>query len=383
MVNGLYDFNTLAPWVSPYVGVGVGYIENSLNQATIYSTQLGSQLSNKFSDSAKGSAAGQFILGAAWPVGVPGLAVTTEFRFLGEFSQQTYQGVTTYKNATIYGSSMKLAAPTNKSFLIGLRYAFNAAPPPPAPMPAPAAAPAPMPARTYLVFFDWDKADLSARAHQIIAEAAQNSTHVQLTKIQVSGYADRTGTAQYNMVLSRKRARTWLPTWSRTACPRISSPSRLLATLTCWFRPPLACASRRTAASRSTCSNRSLRLTDSAAVLRDGGVCLYAARPGWAAWGGTNANGRLAPAIAYRCAVGRLYCFGVALRAAGLAGGGVGAGHSLNFMACGMNWVLVSAKVVRSSGLTGPSTRQTGPGCAGRTGRPASWRAATARWPTG
>ena len=35
---------------------------------------------------------------------------------------------------------------------------------------APAAAPAP--ARTYLVFFDWDRADLTARARQIIDEAA-------------------------------------------------------------------------------------------------------------------------------------------------------------------------------------------------------------------
>ena len=56
------------------------------------------------------------------------------------------------------------------------------------------------------MFFDWDKADLTARARQIIAEAAQNSTHVQVTQIEVSGYADRTGTAQYNMVLSRRRA---------------------------------------------------------------------------------------------------------------------------------------------------------------------------------
>src|SRR5271157_5321514 len=43
-----------------------------------------------------------------------------------------------------------------------------ASPPPPAP--APAAAPPPPP-KSYLVFFDWNKADLSDRAKQIIKEA--------------------------------------------------------------------------------------------------------------------------------------------------------------------------------------------------------------------
>ena len=38
--------------------------------------------------------------------------------------------------------------------------------------------PAPAPARSYLVFFDWDKATLTDRARQIIKEAADNSTHV-------------------------------------------------------------------------------------------------------------------------------------------------------------------------------------------------------------
>jgi len=61
-------------------------------------------------------------------------------------------------------------------------------------------------ARTYLVFFDWDKADLSARAQQIVAEAAQASTHVQTTKIEVNGYTDLSGTAAYNQKLSVRRA---------------------------------------------------------------------------------------------------------------------------------------------------------------------------------
>jgi outer membrane protein OmpA-like peptidoglycan-associated protein len=207
-VNGLYDFNNLAPWVSPYVGIGFGYVQNALQNGKVYSTTLANQTSVNFTDSAKGAAAGQLILGAAFPVGVPGLAITTEFRFMGEFANQTYNGATTVANHSGYlpGASLKLDAPTNETFLVGLRYAFNAAPPPPPPAPAPIAAPAPAPARTYLVFFDWDRADLSGRARQIIAEAAQASTHVQLTQIEVSGYADRTGTAQYNLGLSRRRA---------------------------------------------------------------------------------------------------------------------------------------------------------------------------------
>jgi outer membrane protein OmpA-like peptidoglycan-associated protein len=66
--------------------------------------------------------------------------------------------------------------------------------------------PAPAPARTYLVFFDWDKSDLTARARQIISEAAQASTHVQTTRIEVNGYTDLSGTAKYNMGLSVRRA---------------------------------------------------------------------------------------------------------------------------------------------------------------------------------
>jgi outer membrane protein OmpA-like peptidoglycan-associated protein len=73
---------------------------------------------------------------------------------------------------------------------------------------APAAVPAPEPARTSLVFFDWDRADLTTRAQQIISEAAQASTHVQTTKIAVNGYTDLSGTAEYNQKLSVRRAET-------------------------------------------------------------------------------------------------------------------------------------------------------------------------------
>jgi outer membrane protein OmpA-like peptidoglycan-associated protein len=80
-------------------------------------------------------------------------------------------------------------------------------PPPPPPTPAPVAAPAPAPAKTYLVFFDWDKADLTPRATTIIAQAATDSKTQSVTTIAVNGYTDTSGTTVYNQGLSVRRAK--------------------------------------------------------------------------------------------------------------------------------------------------------------------------------
>jgi OmpA-OmpF porin, OOP family len=177
MVNVLYDFTTISPMVVPYAGVGVGY-----------------QWANITDFGTKGSFAYQAILGAAIPIpAVPGLAVTGEYRFMGLAGNRDYDGGATASNEF------------NHSILIGLRYAFWAPAPPP-PAPAPMAAPAPAPARSYLVFFDWDKANLTPRAQQIIREAADNSTKVKYTRIEVNGYTDTSGTPQYNQGLSIRRA---------------------------------------------------------------------------------------------------------------------------------------------------------------------------------
>jgi OOP family OmpA-OmpF porin len=105
--------------------------------------------------------------------------------------------------APVFGTA-KLGNDFNHAILVGLRYNFGqAAPPPP---PAPVAAPAPAPSRSYLVFFDWDKATLTDRARQIIKEAADNSTHVQYTRIEVNGYTDTSGAPAYNQRLSVRRA---------------------------------------------------------------------------------------------------------------------------------------------------------------------------------
>ncbi len=217
MVNALYDFNGLTPWFVPYLGVGVGYQGinekyHAGNTLAIPGTAVGpGQLQVANGGSTTGSFAYQAIVGAAFPLPqiAPGLAATLEYRFMGTTGNHSYDGTAAVFNAA--GTTVLASAPAkvqfgptyNHTILVGLRYNFGVAPPPP---PAPAPMPAAAPARSYLVFFDWDKATLTDRARQIIHEAADNSTHVQYTRIEVNGYTDTSGTPQYNMGLSIRRA---------------------------------------------------------------------------------------------------------------------------------------------------------------------------------
>jgi len=90
-----------------------------------------------------------------------------------------------------------------------LRYTFGATeekaattaaytPPPPV---APIAAP-----RSYLVFFDFNKSDLTPQAVQIVDQAASNAGPAKVTRLTVTGHTDTVGSDAYNMRLSRRRA---------------------------------------------------------------------------------------------------------------------------------------------------------------------------------
>jgi OmpA-OmpF porin, OOP family len=201
MVNVLYDFNGLTPWFVPYLGVGAGYQWANENGVSITSPTGPSSLA--LQNTSKGSFAYQAIVGAAFPMpAIPGLAFTAEYRYMGLAGSRTYGAVATVGAASRFGS-VSMKNDHNNTILLGIRYNFGVAPPPP---PAPAPVPAAAPARSYLVFFDWDKYNLTDRARQIIAEAAANSTKVQYTRIEVNGYTDTSGTPKYNLGLSIRRA---------------------------------------------------------------------------------------------------------------------------------------------------------------------------------
>jgi OOP family OmpA-OmpF porin len=154
-------------------------------------------------NSTKGSFDYQAVLGAAFPSRImPGLAATAEYGYFGSADSRSYGGTASLGRASV-PASLPLGPSYSHSVLIGLRYNFGAVPPPP---PVSATIPAAAPARSYLAFFDWDKAALTDRARQIIKEAADNSTEVQYTRIEVNDYTDTSGMRKYNQGLSIRRA---------------------------------------------------------------------------------------------------------------------------------------------------------------------------------
>ena len=219
MVNALFDMDVGQSWIYPYVGLGVGYAWQRWNLHTVATGGA------DFFQHAGGTTSGEFAYQAMFGIGVPvpwvvGLSLTGEYRFFSVLAPNGFSaasigtegafgpGPNTYRHG-----NLDINSDYNHSFLLGLRYEFNPAPPPSVPAPvASATSPAPAPARTYLVFFDWDRAVLTPRAREIVAEAAANSTHVATTTIEVDGYADTShalpgdrGRA-YNLQLSLRRA---------------------------------------------------------------------------------------------------------------------------------------------------------------------------------
>ncbi len=204
----LYDIPVALPF-TPCAGLGAG--GQALEADRLNSSAPGFQFPRQPGTAPRiDSFAYQAIAGLSPPVPkAPGLASIAEYRFIGlldplqAISQHSQGGPTGYE---VHEGNERLGNLFRDSILFGLRYAFNSPPPPgPAPVMAPAAG------RTYLVFFDWDRAELTARARQIVADAALASMHVRTTRLEVDGYADsshalpgRSGQA-YNLSLSLRR----------------------------------------------------------------------------------------------------------------------------------------------------------------------------------
>lgn len=87
------------------------------------------------------------------------------------------------------------------------RLAANDTPPPAPAAPEPAAPPPAAPSN-YLVFFDFDRAELTSEGRDILQGVVNDAQGAPATRIVATGHADTAGSAAYNERLSARRART-------------------------------------------------------------------------------------------------------------------------------------------------------------------------------
>jgi OOP family OmpA-OmpF porin len=170
LANILYDFNaggTIVPYIG--AGAGVAFVKTSALGLSSDSTQF----------------AYQAILGVGYNID-PQFRVNLDARYYGTTSPNLVGN--TYSN-------------NNISAMLSLQMRFGAptvAPPPPA---APVAQ-----SNSYMVFFDWDRSNLSAQAMSTIQQAANAYKTKGNARIVATGHADKSGPENYNMALSLRRA---------------------------------------------------------------------------------------------------------------------------------------------------------------------------------
>lgn len=127
------------------------------------------------------------------------VSLTVDYRFTQTFDtdiSQTIGGVRSTLDENL----------DNHTIMAGLRYTF-ADPPPPPPAPAPPPEAPPIPANTtFLVFFDWDSAQLSGEANSVLDQVTVVFNANGFAQVFVEGHADRSGPANYNVGLSQRRA---------------------------------------------------------------------------------------------------------------------------------------------------------------------------------
>jgi outer membrane protein OmpA-like peptidoglycan-associated protein len=62
--------------------------------------------------------------------------------------------------------------------------------------------------RTFIVFFDFDRSNLTAEAQQVVAEAVRTARQSGMVRVVVTGHTDTVGSMAYNQALSERRAQS-------------------------------------------------------------------------------------------------------------------------------------------------------------------------------
>jgi OmpA-OmpF porin, OOP family len=220
MTNVIYDF-TLGWPITPHIGGGVGAVNvfRSIGGTATVTTPTGA-LVTFTSPSVNGNtwAVGyQGIAGLRYFIN-PALAFDVDYRYFGSPGNNlTFKHVTP-TTCCVFGGVSNVKYGT-QNVVASLTMMFGA-PPPAAPPPAPPAPPPPPTHQVYLVFFDWDKYNITPEGMQILEAAAAHWKAGGAVQIQVTGYTDLTGSPGYNQRLSERRASAVAAVLERLGVPR-------------------------------------------------------------------------------------------------------------------------------------------------------------------
>ncbi|MBB5517420.1 OmpA family protein [Amphiplicatus metriothermophilus] len=211
MANLVRDFDFGSDRVTPYLGVGVGgaVSEANFNGSSPAGTILIDDSSTRL--------AYQGIAGLAFAL-AENLSFDVSYRYFGT-TENKFDASGTGVGAFIHHENQ------SHNLFAGLRWNFGAAQPKPVPVqykdcwdgssvPVTAECPPQLVERQqailepveFVVYFDYDKSNLTPEAAALVREAAQRALANDIDVVMVEGHTDRSGSSAYNQALSQRRA---------------------------------------------------------------------------------------------------------------------------------------------------------------------------------
>ena len=204
MVNAHYNFAELGDWKA-YAGLGVGFSIVELDEFTVDQRFVAS--------SRNWEPSGQAMFQVTRSLGTMELGLgfrhfrTTVGRFGIRGGAGTYKFVNNEVFARLSWRFGEKASPAPRPTPAPQPAAVARPAPAPAPAPAPEPEPVPQPLPgPFMVFFDFDKSDLTSDARSIIRRAATAFKDFGAARIAASGHTDKAGRNAYNDALAQRRA---------------------------------------------------------------------------------------------------------------------------------------------------------------------------------
>jgi outer membrane protein OmpA-like peptidoglycan-associated protein/opacity protein-like surface antigen len=202
MINGMLDFGD-DDGISGFVGGGVGMARVKANNYRNFAN------ATPFLDGSDTKLAWQVFAGVRQAIS-DNIDVTVKYRFFNADKVELL---------AFNGAESELRFRSH-SLLGGLTFNFGGAEPlppepvpvpeptpiPPAPTPEPPAPPPPCVAGPFMVFFDWDRDEITPQASAILDNAASAYQTCGQAQVMIAGHADKSGSDQYNVGLSQRRA---------------------------------------------------------------------------------------------------------------------------------------------------------------------------------